>query len=183
MRDENLADDPFSSLIPGPSSLMSGGSSGDLSDDVMTYGLSGGADRVRHGEWGRSSVTDDTDAVDPEQGRAAVGGIVGPAANPLQGRHQQAARQLQPERSGQLLLDHVPHHVGDAFPQLQHHVAHKAIADDDVGLALEQLAALDVAHKAKASGGEQGKGRARELAALGVLLPITQQSHLWMSDA
>src|SRR5437588_7410997 len=84
------------------------GSGADFSDDVMTDGLSGGADRVRHGEWSGSPVTDDADAVHPEQRGAAIRRVIRAAADAAQGRREKEAGQLQPGGGRDLLLDHAP---------------------------------------------------------------------------
>ena len=56
---------------------------------------------------------------------------------------------------GELLLQKSSHHLGQALGGLEGHVAHKAIADDDIHCAFENIVALHVAHEIQACGAEQ----------------------------
>ena len=79
-------------------------------------------------------------------------------------------------RRRQLLAQHRADGVDDAFADLQRDVAGEAVADDDVGVAVEQVAGLDVADERQAAGLERAERLAGQLIALQRFLADRQQA-------
>ena len=68
-------------------------------------------------------------------------------------------------------MQHLHHELEDAFASLQHHVADEAVADDHIGHAALNVAALDVADEAvgERAGVEQRVRFLGQIVALGLL--------------
>ena len=120
-------------------------------------------------------MSDDRHAVQADERRAAVFGIVQAAVSLTQGflteQISETAREIFLER----FFQHLPGKAGDAFHGFERHVAGKAIADDDVDFAVENIASLDVANIAERQLGEQLARRPRELVPFAFLFTNRQQ--------
>ena len=110
----------------------------------------GDIDGVLHGGCVRASVTDQRDAVDAQQRRASVLGVVGALAEAFEGAgHQRGAELGQQARARDLLLDDSQHRLRGALDALEQDVAGEPIGHDHVDLPLEDVAPLDVADVAE----------------------------------
>ena len=81
-------------------------------------------------------------------------------------------------------LEHAQQRFGDALGQFEHDVAHKAVADDDVDVAVHDVARLDVAGKPDAGVGfEQLVRFAVDGGAFGILGPVVDEGDLGLRAA
>ena len=113
--------------------------------------LDGAADGVLDGAGVGAAVADEAAAVHPEQRRGAVLGCsrCAPRKSSKAGlasdsRAWRGAARRSPARSMP------PKQLGERLGALQHDVADEAVADDDVGRAVEDVAPLDVADEVEA---------------------------------
>ena len=75
------------------------------------------------------------------------------------------------------------HHAGQALAEFQEDIAAEAVADDDVGHALEYVPSLHVAHEVQGTGLEELIGLLHGFAAFFLLLPDVEETHLGLFDA
>ena len=136
----------------------------DASDDGVAH-------RLRR----RAAVTDDAQARDAEQRRAAVLRIVDALAEAPERPPRQQVAHLARERALQLLAEQLLDHLDQALAQLQRDVAGEAVAHDDVGLAREHVAGFDVADERERRRFEQLVRLARQLVALAFFLADREQ--------
>mmetsp|Transcript_1251 Transcript_1251/g.3581 ORF Transcript_1251/g.3581 Transcript_1251/m.3581 type:complete len:368 (-) Transcript_1251:709-1812(-) len=95
-------------------------------------------------------------AAQAQQRRSVEAAVVHPVLEALEDRQGQQAGQPAEPVTLELGLDEAAHHAGQALRGLEHHVADKAVADDDVGRALEDVVALDIAVEVQLPGGTRG---------------------------
>jgi hypothetical protein len=132
----------------------------------------------------RAAVADQRDAVDPQQRRAAVLGVVDAPLEPPQRRgHQRGADLGQKAAAHHLVFDHVQHHLGGALDALQDHVAGETVGHHHVDFAAEDVAALDVTQvierrRAARRARQQLVRVARERRALVLLRAVGEQPDL-----
>ncbi len=89
-------------------------------------------------------------AVDAQERRAAVLGVVGPLAEPLErAGHQRCADLGQDARARDLFLDDPEHRLGGTLDALEQDVAGETVGHHHVDLPLEDVAPLDVADVAE----------------------------------
>ena len=115
-----------------------------------------------------------------QQRTAAVTAVVDPVLEALEHRHGDQRGQLGQRRAGEFLLDELAHHAGQAFAGLEQHIADKAIADHQVGGALEDVVTFDVAVEvdlaSRRRAAQQLAGLLDHLAALGRLFADVEQA-------
>src|SRR5688572_26713978 len=113
----------------------------DLVVDEVARDAHGVLDRLRVG----AAVADDAAAVDAEERRAAVLGVVDALLEvvhrPLE--HQRA--DLARRRPGELGAEHLADHLAEGLAGFEDDVADEPVADHDVGVAVEDVAAFGVA--------------------------------------
>ena len=107
----------------------------------------GHANRVLDGGAVGRAVTDDGDALESEQRRSAVLGVVEALLEVLEGRTRQQIAHLAGDGGVQRLLENGAHRLDQSLADLERDIAHKAIADDDVGASVVKVAAFDIAQK------------------------------------
>src|SRR5207247_6320422 len=100
---------------------------------------------VLDGAHGRPAVADDGGRPNAQKRHAAVLGIVDLLAKVSECRSREDIAQFGKKRLGDLLLHEMQDGLRGALHRLQRHVADEAVADDDVRLAVEDIAALHVA--------------------------------------
>ena len=109
---------------------------------------------------------DDAHALDAQQRRAAVLGIIHALLEILESRARQHVSDFARDGGFQRLAQHLVDHVHQAFAHLQRDVADESVADDHVGLAGEDIAAFHVADEMNGQRLQQRRGGARQLVAL-----------------
>ncbi len=92
-------------------------------------------------------MTDDGDTPEPEQRRAPVLGVVKTLLEILESTSRQQESRLAGEGGGQGLFEQGTNGFHQSLADLERHVADKAIADDDVGAPVVEVAALDIAQE------------------------------------
>ena len=113
----------------------------------------------------------------PSSGAPPYSRVIEPAAEFVEGLPRQQRAHLRGDRARERLAQHIAHKAADALAGLQRHVAHKAVADNHVGLAAENVAPLHVADEADGQRLEQRKGLARQVVALGLFFADGEQTH------
>src|SRR5215470_1895017 len=146
----------------------------DAAIDVVRHRFFGDADRVFDLRRPRATVCDDRDAAQTEQRRAAVF----PVVQATIGAHERAAAHeithAAQRRLSEGALQHAADIRGETFHRLQRDIAGKAVAHDDVDLAVEEVATFDVADVVERGLREQIARRAREVVALGIFFAVAQ---------
>src|SRR5215471_6803179 len=122
----------------------------DLLGEVATRELRGEADRVLDGLGRGPPVADDHAALDAEQRRPAVFGVVEARLEAAEGRARQQETHRGLQRALDLLAQEVLDHLGERLGHLQDDVAGEAVGDDDVDGSVEDVAPLDVADEVQA---------------------------------
>ena len=140
------------------------------------------ADAVEDGAVVGGAVADDADAAHAEQGRAAIFAVVEAAAELVEGAAGEQRAHLGGHGAGKRLAQHFAHKAAYALAGFERHVADKAVADDDVGQAAEDVAALHVADEADGQRLEQRKGLAGEVVALGLFFADGEQADARLVD-
>ena len=72
-------------------------------------------------------------------------------AESFENRQSHHRHQLAQGRAGELLADHAGQHLRETFRGFQRDIADEAVADHDIGRALENIVALHVAVKTQAT--------------------------------
>ena len=98
---------------------------------------------------GRAVALDD-DAAQAQQARAVVAALIDARLNALRTGSRDEPREFGEEVAGELLAQVSGEHLRDALGGLQRHIADEAVADDDVGRALVDIVAFDVAVEVEA---------------------------------
>ena len=119
----------------------------------------GEGDAVAHGARRQSTVADETEPVHAEQRRAAELRRIDPARETPEGRARERRAQTRRRRRAELLAQHAADGVDHAFADLERDVAGEAVADDHVGIAVEQVVGFDVAGEVQAAGLEGSETR------------------------
>ena len=91
------------------------------------------------------AVTDDRDSLDPEQRRAAEFGIVQPPLERAKCILRKNVANLRRQRFLKFLAEHRDERFDQSFAEFQRDVSGESVTDDDVDIALENVAAFDVA--------------------------------------
>ncbi len=130
----------------------------------------------------RVAVSDDCEPLEAEQIAAPVRVGVEPTAQAAERRTDHEAAERPSSRGDDLLAQRLEHGPDRALEHLQRHVAREAVADDDLGRALEQQAPLDVPDKADPVRGKQLVGLADEPVALLRLLADREQTDLRVGE-
>src|SRR5262249_46161537 len=114
----------------------------------------------------RAAVANDTDTVDTQERRAAMGAVIIAVDQVIDGLLCFGA--LAGERAHHLLGDHLHSELEYSFTHLQDHVADESVRDDHVAGAAIDVAPFDVAYElvAERTGVEQG------MSLLGEVMPL-----------
>ena len=123
----------------------------------------GAVERLLERERVGRAVALEHQAAQAEQRRAVVAPVVDARLEAVQHRQRGERGQLGERVARELLLDELGQHRRQPFGGLEHDVADEAVADDDVGRALEDVVGLDVAVEIDDAGGGRG---AQQLARL-----------------
>ena len=143
----------------------------------------GHADRILDGVGVRRSVADDAHALDAQQRRAAVFGVVEPLLEIGKRLARQQKSNLAADRRLQRLLQQEAHRLHHAFGNLQRDVADEAVANQHVGLAVVKVAAFDVADEIHRQLFDQLVGFASKLVALALFFADGKQADARMLGA
>src|SRR6266567_8007128 len=138
--------------------------------------LVGHADAVIDGVVIRGSVTDDAHATHTQQHRAAVFGVVEAPAELVEGLPRKQRPHLGRDGAGERFPQHVAHKTANALAGLECYVAHKTVADNHVGVAVEDVAAFHIADELDGERFEQLKRLTREVVALGLFFADGEQA-------
>src|SRR5436190_15176286 len=168
-------------LLRSAGLLADGG--GQPADDVVLDSPRRKANRVGDRAARGVAVRDHREAPQSQQVRAAVGVGIEALAHPARGRPDQEPTELPAGRGGDLRTKRVEQRLDRPLEELQADVAGEAVANDDVGGALEQLAALDVAAEPKLARLEQRVRLECEVVALLRLLSDRQEADVGLRDA
>ncbi len=143
----------------------------------------GHAHGILHGVRIRRSVRDDADALDAQQRRSAVLGVV----EALFEIGERAARQQRSDlpRDGcfERFLKSGADQVGDAFGNLQGDIADESVGDDHIDFSIVEIAAFDVADKIQRKLLQELKGLAGQIVALGLFFADREQADARMLDS
>ena len=118
----------------------------------------------------RTAVADDDGAVDAEEQRAAVLGVVHLLV--------QAGEGLRAPRRPVLLqlpVHHAEHEAGEALHELEHDVPGEPVGHHHVARSLEEVPTLDVAHEVESGFPEPTVGLSQEVGPLGLLFADVEQ--------
>src|SRR5690349_590203 len=118
------------------------------------------------------AVTDDRERADTEQRRTAALSVVDTLPEAPEGV---AASGIVGERRTELLAQHVLDELDEAFADLERDVAREAIADDDVGLAGEEIARFEVADEVQTGISQEPMRVTNELGAFAGFFADRQQ--------
>src|SRR5690606_10908252 len=99
---------------------------------------------------GTLSVCDDYRAIYAQKRCAANTGIIQLTGHRFERWLEGSSKNFPQGRSGEFLLDHLHQHVGRTFDALQHHIARKAIGDDNVGSSVQHIRSFNVADEVDA---------------------------------
>ena len=124
------------------------------------------------------------DSADAEQRGAAVLGVVEALFEVAEGLAGEERADLGGDGGLQGFAEGDGDELGGAFAGLEGDVADEAVADDDVGVAVEEVAAFDVADEVDVGElAEEGQGVAGEGVALGVFFADGEQADAGAVDA
>ena len=113
----------------------------------------------------------------PSSGAPPYSAVVEAAAKVVEGAARQQRAHLRRDGVSERVAQHVAHKAADAFAGFERHVAHKTVADDHVGVAVEDVAALHVADEVDGQGLEQRQRLAGQVVALGFFFADGEQTH------
>src|SRR3989441_604140 len=153
----------------------------DVALDVFVHvpleELLGHADRVFDGPARRPAVTDDADAVDTQEERAAELGIIHPPLEPGERALEQRVADPAQQRTGRdLLEEHFFHGLGHAFGDLEGHVPDEAVAHHDVCCPGEDVTPFDVPDEVQRALLQLLEGLLGHLVPFRVLLPDAEET-------
>ncbi len=133
--------------------MRPGGAEGgfDAGVDLGLGELGGDADAVHDRLLVRRAVADDADAAHAEQRRAAVLGVVEALLEVVEGLAREQRADLRGDGGLERLAQQRADQFGGALAGLEGDVADEAVADRDVGVAVEEVAAFDVADEVDAA--------------------------------
>src|SRR5437763_6221549 len=133
------------------------------------------------GEGVGGAVTLEDQAAQTQEGGAVVAAVVHAALQRADHRVGGQRGELGERVAGEFLLEETRDEGRDAFAGLEHHVAHEAVAHDDLRRALEDVVAFHVAvviEVARGAGGtQQFAGLLDHLVALDHFLADVQEAH------
>ena len=118
--------------------------------DLGLSELGGYADAVHDGFFVRGAVADDADSADAEQWGSAVLGVVEALFEVVEGSAGEECADLRGDGGLERLAKGDGDELGGAFAGLEGDIADEAVADGDVGVAVEEVAAFDVADEVDA---------------------------------
>jgi len=145
--------------------------------------LGGYADAVHDGLFVGGAVAYDADSADAEEGGAAVLGVVEALFELGDGLAGEECAHLRGDGGLEGLAEGYAEEFGGAFKGLEGDVADEAVAYGDVGVAVEKVAAFDVADEVDVGdGAEEGEAVAGEGVALGVLFADGEEADAWVGD-
>lgn len=119
----------------------------------------------------------DHHATQTQQGRAVIAAVVDAAAQPVQDRRGNSAGQQRDEVALEFFANDAGQHLRQPFDGFEHDIADKAVADDHVHRALENIVAFHVATEVEGTGAQQFGGFLDHLIALDDFLADVQQAH------
>jgi hypothetical protein len=122
-------------------------------------------------------VGDNTDSVHPEKRGAAVFGIVHRLLQVPKGGLENEGPEAALPAALQFVSQDPLHHFRSAFADLESHVADEAVTDDDVGLSLVELFAVQVADEVHRTPLQGGEGFTDHVGALRLFLADAEESH------
>ena len=124
-------------------------------------------------------MADDADTFDAQERGAAILGIIEALLERIEGLAGEDIPHLGGDGAGKRLLEHSDDGVHHALADFQGHVADEAVADDDVDVAAEEVAALDVAHEVEGQGRlpQAPVGLPHHFVPLGGFFPDGEQPH------
>lgn len=154
----------------------------DAGVDLGLGELGGDADAVEDGFFVGRPMAYDADAADAEEGGAAVLGVVEALLPGLEGLLGEESADLRSDGGAQVFAEGGADEFGQAFAGLEGDVADEAVADDDVGAAIEEVAAFDVADDVEAGGAKKGEGFPGLGVALGVFFADGEQADAGVGD-
>ena len=144
-------------------------------------GVASVANGVAKGTGGGVAVGLDADAIDAEEWGAAV--FVGASAV-FDGLERSSAKECPNEAEGipgELALDPLNHRFRKAFDGFKEDISGEAVADHDIGRAVEDPVSLDIADKADWSGLEEGIAFLVEVSSFGWLGANVQEGDARLS--
>src|SRR6202050_820544 len=122
-------------------------------------------------------------ALHSKQRRAARFGIIDFLTKLLESRPGQKISQLRPPTATKLFLQNFRNLAPHPFANLQGDVTDETVADDDVDIATENIAAFHVADKVEGGLFEQRCRLPGELIAFHLLFTYGKQRHAWLCGA
>jgi len=125
------------------------------------------------------AVTLDDQPTQTEQRGAIVAPMINAPFETRQHRQRHDSEQLGEPRAAEFLAQHLTDHLGQSFGALERHVADKAVADNDVGRALEDVVAFNVAEEVEIGGAQQLTGLLNDLVALDDFFANVEQTDRW----
>src|SRR5262245_55951572 len=149
----------------------------------MLDAASGQLDRIRDRTWRRVPVRNHRDPVEAEQVGAAVRVGVEAVAQPSRRATDQKTTDAATSTAADLLAQRVHERFDRSFHELERDVSREAVADDDVGGPVQEIAALGVALETEIAPGEQLMGLESQLVSLLGLLADREQAHRGTGDA
>src|SRR5215210_8582212 len=138
--------------------------------------LHGAADGVLDGPGVGPPVADETAAVDPQEGRGPEFPVVGTLAEAVEGGFGEHVPRLGAGAALDLFAEHAEDHLGQSLGAFEDHVAHEAVADDHVGVAVEHVPPLDVAEEVQAGRLQDLEDLAGDVVPLPLLLADRHQA-------
>src|SRR5579862_4808867 len=155
----------------------------DRVDHARADRFGGQTDGVAHRSGFGTSVAHDADAVDAQQRRAAVLGVVEPQRERFEARARERDAEAHEQTAAQLFAEQAEDAEGETFAELEDDVADEPVAHHDVGGAGKDAAPLDVPDEPQARPAEQLRRPDHEFVALRVLLAVAEQAHPRRFDA
>jgi hypothetical protein len=140
------------------------------------------ADAIADGAVVGGAVTDDADAADAEQGCSAVLGGVSFALEGGEGLAREQRADLGGDGLLERILEHVADEAGEALGGLEGHIAHKTIADDDVGVPVVDVAAFDIADEVERQTLDEGESLSGKLVAFAFFFADGEQADAGTGD-
>src|SRR5579885_3916485 len=131
-------------------------------------------------------MRDNRGTIHAQQGHAAVLRVVQALDQFAQAGAHDGPGQLARQIASDLRLNQIDQRLRQALAQLEDHIAHEAVADDDIRASRRNIAALDVADKIQAQSRrallQQLMCKLNLLVALALLLAVRQQADAWRTD-
>ena len=141
------------------------------------------AQRVLERERVGRAVALDHHALEPDQRRAVVAARVDASLERVQSRQRGERDHLAKDVPGKFLAQEIAEHLRESLRSLERDVADESIADDDVGRALVDVVALDIAVEVEVGCFQQLGGLLDHIVALDVFLADVEQADRGPLDA